>query len=407
MRILGADLSWERADGEEGLNTLALLDDDGRISALRHPANLPELASTVAELAEEEPFLMGVNLPLTAPPRASKSRPIDNLVRRRYGYRTRAGAAAPTGEALLAALAAAGTPCLPYPDRDRRKSGLAEIHPGLVLKALLWERAPAARGAGHPFREEVFRAYGAPVYRRAIGRGRSTWAETSVRLDLLLRSLEGVNGFDLEPTREALSTAASDSEVDRAGSMLDAALVAGTARRYLDAPETCVFLGDPDKGYTILPADGFIRKLGLREGPPSRGQLFPRASLRDRLGGVAELRPLELLAVPGRPQRLEAVFREMPLYEFDNLDEMLWWKHCRHLSGPVLPIEGLQELNVQLGSEDEPGRPPLRLVRSRHRTLSFRFDPPDTWRRRLPTRDGKTYPMRVLRANYDVLPAQH
>lgn len=406
MRILGADLSRERADGEEGLNTLALLDDGGRVSALRHPANLPALASAVAELAEEEPFLMGVNLPLTAPPKASKSRPVDNLVRRRFGYRTRAGAAAPTGGALLAALAAAGTPCLPYPDRDRRKSGLAEIHPGLVLKALLWEGAPAARGAGHPFREDVFRAYGAPAYRPVIGRGRSTWAETSARLDLLLRALDKVEGIDLEATREALSTAASDSEVDRVGSMLDAALLAGTARRYLDAPETCVFLGDPDKGYTILPADGFIRKLGLREGPPSRGQLFPKASLRDRLGGVADIRSLELLAVPGRPQRLEAVFREVPSYEFDNLDEMLWWKHCRHLSGPALPIEGLQELSVHLGDEDESRRPPLRLVRSRHRTLSFRFDPPDTWRVRLPTRDGKTYPLRVLRASYDVLPAQ-
>jgi predicted RNase H-like nuclease len=406
MIILGADLSWERADGEAGVNTLALLDEGGRVSALRHPSNLPELASTVAELAEDEPFLMGVNLPLAAPPKASKSRPIDNLIRRRYGYRTRVAATAPGGEALLAALAAAGAPCLPYPDRDRRKSGLAEIHPGLVLKALLWESAPAASGATHPFREELFRAYAAPAYRTTMGRGRSTWAETSARLDLLLRSLASVSGFDLEPTREALSTGASDSEVDHAGSILDAALLAGTAWRYLDAPETCVFLGDRDKGYTILPADGFIRKLGLREGPPSRGQLFPRASLRDRLASVAEIRSLELLAVPGRPQRLEAVFRDVPFYEFDNVDEMLWWKHCRHLSGPALPVEGLQELNVHLGSEEDADRPPLRLVRSRHRTLSFRFDSPDTWRLRLPTRDGKTYPMRVLRASYDVLPAR-
>jgi predicted RNase H-like nuclease len=406
MIILGADLSWERADGETGANTLVLLDEGGRVSALRHPANLPELASMVAELVGDEPFLMGVNLPLAAPPKTAKSRPVDNLIRRRYGYRARAAASAPTGEALLAALAAAGTPCLPFPDRDRRKSGLAEIHPGLVLKALLWEGAPAARGATHPFREELFRAYAAPAYRARMGRGRSTWAEISTRIDLLLRSLASVSGFDLEPTREALSAAASDAEVDRVGSILDAVLLAGTAWRYLDAPETCVFLGDPEKGYTILPADGFMRKLGLREGPPSRGQLFPRASLRDRLGSVADIRPLELLAVPGRPQRLEAVFREVPFYEFDNVDEMLWWKHCRHLSGPPLPVEGLQELNVQLGSEADSDRPSLRLVRSRHRTLSFRFDPPDTWRLRLPTRDGKTYPMRVLRASYDVLPAR-
>jgi hypothetical protein len=71
----------------------------------------------------------------------------------------------------------------------------------------------------------------------------------------------------------------------------------------------------------------------------------------------------------------------------------------------VLPTEGLQELSVDLDPDGSEGQPVLRLVRSRHRTLSFRFDPPETWRLRLPTRDGKTYPFRILRANYDVLPA--
>jgi hypothetical protein len=62
-------------------------------------------------------------------------------------------------------------------------------------------------------------------------------------------------------------------------------------------------------------------------------------------------------------------------------------------------------MNVRLEPDEPEGRPALRLVRSRHRTLSFRFDPPDSWRSRLATRDGKTYPFRVLRANYDILPA--
>ena len=43
----------------------------------------------------------------------------------------------------------------------------------------------------------------------------------------------------------------------------------------------------------------------------------------------------------------------------------------------------------------------LRLVRSRHKTLSFRFEPPAAWRPRIPPRDGKTYPFRVLRATFD------
>jgi predicted RNase H-like nuclease len=411
VRILGADLSGESAEGGGTPNTLALLDDGGRVSVVRHPTSLPDLAAMVAELTHGEPFVLGVNLPLVAPARTSKFRPVDNLVRRRFGYRlapikrTEAPHGGATGAAVLGALAATGSPCLSYPDRDRRESGLAEVHPGLVIKSLLWESAPAALAPAHPFREEAFRAYAAPAYRASAGRVRSTWAETASRLDLLLRALQGTAGFDLTRAREVLAVAATEGEVARAGSILDASLLAGTARRYLDSPETCVFLGDPESGYTILPANGFIRKLGLRDGPPKKGQLFPRTSLRERLGVSAELRALELLAVPGRPQRLEAVFRDVPLYEFDNVDEMMWWKHCRHLSGPAMPTEGLQELAVELDPDGSEGRPVLRLVRSRHRTLSFRFDPPDTWRLRLPTRDGKTYPFRVLRANYDVLPA--
>jgi hypothetical protein len=133
-------------------------------------------------------------------------------------------------------------------------------------------------------------------------------------------------------------------------------------------------------------------------------RLFPRASLRERLGSHATLRAAELLAPEGRAPRIEAIFREHPRYEFDNVDEMLWWKHCRHLAGPVLPTEGLHEMVVVIESarSDEA---PLKLRRSRHRTLSFRFDPPAAWRTYVPTRDGKVYPIRVLRAVYETLPA--
>jgi hypothetical protein len=136
------------------------------------------------------------------------------------------------------------------------------------------------------------------------------------------------------------------------------------------------------------------------------GQLFPQASLRQRLGPHSQLRSVELLSVPGRPQRTEASFKEPPHYEFDNRDEMLWWKHCRHLAGPSLPTEGLHELLVVLESqtaaeEDQP----LKLQRSRHQTLSFRFEPPAAWRVHMATRDGKSYPFRVLRAVYETAPA--
>jgi hypothetical protein len=182
-------------------------------------------------------------------------------------------------------------------------------------------------------------------------------------------------------------------------------LAAGTARRYLLAPETCVFLGDREGGYTVLPADALVRRLALRETRrPGRGALFPTTSLRERLGKVASLHSPDLLDVPGRAGRLTAVFAgEAPRYEFDNLDEMLWWKHTRHLAGAPLPIEGLEEMVVGLGDGDAP-RADLRLVRSRHRTLSFRFEPPAAWRRRVPPRDGRTYGFRVLRATYQTAP---
>jgi hypothetical protein len=383
------------------------------VATVRRPANLPDVAADVARLVEREPFLLAVNIPLVVPGRTGRSRPVDNLMRRRFGYkvptgrRSGGGAELPglTGEALLAALAAAGHPCLPFPDRDQRRAGLAEIHPGLVVKALLWEDSVAARSADHEARAELFRAFDPPAYREGTTRGKSSWATRASALDLVMRSLGALDGFDLVPARELLSAVSSEAEMRPAGSVFDATLAAGTARRYLRSPETCVFLGDPEKGYAILPADGFIRRLALREGPPERGHLFPRASLRERLGDAADLRSVGLLDVPGRPQRLEADFKTAPRYEFDNVDEMLWWKHCRHLGGPSLPTEGLVELNVRLHPDDgDDGRTTLRLVRSRHRTLSFRFDPPSQWRNWLPTRDGKTYPFEVLRATYEALP---
>jgi len=110
-----------------------------------------------------------------------------------------------------------------------------------------------------------------------------------------------------------------------------------------------------------------------------------------------------LVAMPGRPPRLEALFEgSPPRYEFDNLDEMLWWKHCRHLAGPELPLDGLEELAVRLDGPHPDGGPVLRLLRSRHKVLSFRFEPPGAWRGRIATRDGRTYPFQVLRATYEV-----
>lgn len=411
MRIFGADLGRERSGSAESSNAIVALDAAGRVAEAAHPSSLAEVAAQASSWAEGEPFLLAVNVPLVVPEKVARTRPVENLVRRRLGLklppggRLAGGAQLPglTGEALMAALAAAGHPCLPYPDRNRRSSGLAEIHPGLVVKALLWESSPAARLAGQPDRDELVQAYAAEDY-RDVGRGRNRWAERVMTLDLLVRGLSGTEGLDLRLVREGLATCTGPEEIERTAAVFDATLLAATARRYVTAPEDCIFLGDLEQGYTILPADGLIRRMALQDGPPQRGQLFPRASLRERLGNAAELKPLDLLNVPGKPERLEAIFKRTPRYEFDNLDEMLWWKHCRHVEGPTLPVEGLQEMQVRLTGEEE-ARNLLRLVRSRHRTLSFRFDPPGTWRNHLPTRDGRTYGFLVVRATYEALPA--
>jgi hypothetical protein len=230
------------------------------------------------------------------------------------------------------------------------------------------------------------------------------WQDRASAMDLVLRSLEKMPGYDFSPVREALVAAGSEEEMSDAASILDAVLIAGTALRYLESPEGCAFIGDRENGYTIVPADGFIRRLALSDSGPSRGRLFPKESLRDRLQAVADIRSLDLLAVRGKPQRLEAVFKQPPIYEFDNLDEMLWWKHCRHLDGPAMPTEGLSDLVVELAGTGGGGNKPLHLIRSRHKTLSFRFDPPGTWRTRISTRDGKVYSFKVLRATYETLP---
>ncbi len=413
MRIIGADLSPDFPSRGDAANTLVLLNDEGRVQSVRRPASLPAVAVDVGELAGGEPFLLGVNLPVVVPAKPTRSRPIEGIARRKLGYRLppggraalAAGNAGIAGEALLAALAAGGLPCLTHPDRDRRRSGVAEIHPGLVSKILLWEGSAAARAGGPADKADRFREYAPPDYHPPTRRIRGSLAERAVTLDLVLRALASVAGYDIRPAVDALGTAETEVDLDGVASLLDACLVAGTAGRYLHAPESCVFLEDRDGGYLILPADSFVRRLSLGEAPSARARLFPKTTLRERLDPVADLRTVDLLELPGRPQRIEATFRVAPIYEFDNLDEMLWWKHCRHVGGPTVPIDGLRDLVVSLGKDAPEGErsPAVRLVRSRHRTLSFRFDSPAAWRGRVPTRDGRTYAFRVLRATFDAL----
>jgi hypothetical protein len=404
MRIFGAGL--RELDTPAAAATMVALDARGMVASSVRLGDLPSLGREIAAMTSGEPFLLAVDVAVAGPV-APKPRRVEGWVRRRLGVRlpppASEGARGLSGGALVSALATAGLPCLPYPDRDRRQSGLAEIHPELVAKALIWEGSAAAAAHAIGDREAVLRALPVPAYGTRAP-AKAAWAERYAAVDEILRVLAAADGFDFRPAREALLRAGSEASVAAAAALADASLLAGTARRYLEEPERCAFVGSREGGYVILPADGFVRRVALREPAPTGGSaaLFPRASLEARLAPHAVVRPGSLLEMPGQTQQLEAVFEPQPRYEFDNLDEMMWWKHCRHVAGPELPTDGLNEIVVRLdGGDGDGGSTSLRLVRSRHKTLSFRFEPPSAWRPRVPPRDGKTYPFRVLRASFD------
>ena len=406
MRVLGIELATTR---KAGPHTLVALNPEGKIERVERISGLPAIADAVRRLSEGEPFLLGVDIPVVVPLKPAKARPVESLIRRRFRARIASGGRGAedgglNGDGLMAALATAGMPSLPYPDRDRRQSGIAETHCGLILKSVSWQRSAVGAERNPSTQEQLFRAWNATPYRTATMPARSDWPDQAVAIEAMLQRLDHCDDYDTDAIVEALRDARDRDQTEAAAALFDAMLIACTARRYLEAPESCLFAGERDEGYLILPADSLMRRLWLNDSSTVSGELFPRESLRDRIGAEARLRPLDLLNVPGRPERLEAIFHEAPLYEFDNVDEMMWWKHCRHLRGSQIPTNGLQELHVEIDGDGDDA-PALKLVRSRHRALSFRFDRPDAWRRQIPTRDNRTYPFRVIRAIYETAPS--
>ncbi|HXV77833.1 MAG TPA: DUF429 domain-containing protein, partial [Candidatus Polarisedimenticolaceae bacterium] len=197
MKVLAVDLTRQPRRSESIAHVLVLLDEHGRTAIQQRLPTLPAVAAAVAELAGDEPFLLGVNTPVVVPAKAARGRPVENLVRRQFRYRLPPGGRASlqaeplgvAGEALIAGLAAAGLASLPYPDRDRRRSGLVETYPPLILKALLWDSSILRSIGDVATREELLRAFNPPPYRRADLPARATWADQAAALELVLRSL--------------------------------------------------------------------------------------------------------------------------------------------------------------------------------------------------------------------------
>jgi hypothetical protein len=406
VKIFGADLARTGPDNETQEWTLVHLDPSGSVQAVHHPSSLGGLIAEMSELAEDDPFLLGVNIPVAIPTKASRTRPFESLIRKKFGIRIqpggrnapKSGEGAVTGEKLLAGLAGAGLACLTYPDKNRTTSALAEIHPGPTLKSLLWIGSELGKNLSQAEKESLCRSYQSPAYHPGLGRRKREWTEFLPALDLLLRTLSKQPGYDFRPTAKLLTAIGGEKDFIRAVSIFDACLIAGTARRHMESPEACAFCGERENGYTILPSDDFLRRMLID--PPAAGKkkLFPQATLKESLRGVADIRSLDLLEVKGKPKNIQAIFHELPCYEFENVDEMLWWKRCRHVDGPTLPVEGLTELSVQVEGDT---RRPLVLQRSRHTALSFRFHPPAAWRSLMQPRDNKVYQFQILRASYE------
>ena len=83
MRVLGADVGETRM--------AVVLDEDGRVATQRRAGNLAEVAGALADLAANDLFLAGVDVPLVVPQKAARSRPVELLAARRLGARLPAG----------------------------------------------------------------------------------------------------------------------------------------------------------------------------------------------------------------------------------------------------------------------------------------------------------------------------
>ena len=87
MNVFGADLAQGIPDKGTPLWTLVATDESGAVQEIRHPSSLPGLVAEIAALTGEDPFLLGVNIPVVVPARAARSRPFEGLLRKKFGFR--------------------------------------------------------------------------------------------------------------------------------------------------------------------------------------------------------------------------------------------------------------------------------------------------------------------------------
>jgi len=94
VKVFGATLPRTTTPGGP-LWTLVSIDPSGRVVGCAWPRSMPELITEVGKMAGEDPFLLGVDVPVVVPSRNVRSRAVDNVVRRRLGHRLEPGSRLP------------------------------------------------------------------------------------------------------------------------------------------------------------------------------------------------------------------------------------------------------------------------------------------------------------------------
>ena len=111
MKLLGIELATPLPEGS-GARALVLLGDDGSVEKVQRVSGIPAIATEIGRLADGEPFLLGVDIPVVVPVKAARVRPVESLVRRRFRQKMNAGGRAASedsglpGETLMAGLGA-------------------------------------------------------------------------------------------------------------------------------------------------------------------------------------------------------------------------------------------------------------------------------------------------------------
>jgi hypothetical protein len=287
---------------------------------------------------------LAVDVPVAVGGKSGKPRRVDGWLRRRLGVRITVSRGPSAGSDLLTAWRwRAPVPSVP---RSRSPAVRSRRDPsGALRQGLMWEsRRPRPRTIFKTVSRSL-RALPVPEYRTLV-RSRDVGRPLRrARRDA--PAVLGSDGYDFR-RRSTSSTRAT-----RTGRALAASLVRrdarGGPRGAISRARALRVRRLARRGYVVLPADPFVRRVALREPARAAGHtpLFPQRSLESRLAPHAVIRPLARSTCRDKPNRWRPFSRRSRATSSTTSTRMMWWKHGRHLAGPELPTDGLHEIVVR------------------------------------------------------------